>query len=413
MNIIFLTLVKIRDDRQTDVYSSLLREFTDAGHEVYIISPIERRDKMKNKSRQFGRLHLHFAEIGNYFNVGWVKKGISTIFLSGQYLNTIRRELDNISYDLILYSTPPITFAPVIKYLRKKNKSAVTYLMLKDIWPQSMADMGTLKNSGLQGIVYKYFQIQERWMYSLSDYIGCMSPACAKYVLRHNRNLNRKRVELCPNAVNFNDEWNQIKLSKAEAKAFREKYNVPVDKVVFVFGGNIGSGHDPDFLEECIKWNEKRTDSFILFVGEGIYYERIKTAINEIEAKNTKIIPYLPQDEYAKLLAACDVGIITLDHRFTCPNYPSRLMSYLADSKPVIIASDAVSDVGLIAKKNGYGYWCESNDIEKFISLMDYYMDESRRLEMGRKGYEYLKKHYNTKLVYKRIMSHIAYTVRL
>ena len=53
-------------------------------------------------------------------------------------------------------------------------------------------------------------------MYILSDYIGCMSPACARYVLRHNRYLDKERIELCPNAVNFDDEWNRNVLSEEE-----------------------------------------------------------------------------------------------------------------------------------------------------------------------------------------------------
>lgn len=407
MKIIFLTLVKIRDKNQTDIYSSLMREFAKHGHAIYIVSPVERRENDNLKNFISDNIHYHYASIGNYYNTPWIEKGVTTVTLQRQYIKTIKEELSNVRFDLILYATPPVTFAGVIRFLKEHN-NAKTFLMLKDVWPQSMKDMETLKDTGMQGIVYKYFKCKEKEMYRLSDYIGCMSPACAKYMLENNPEVSKERVSVCPNALNFDDGLNHVELSEMEKKEIREKYNIPSEKIIFVFGGNIGNGHDPDFLEESMRLNEKRMDSFILFVGKGVYFDRINGVIHKENLKNSKIIPYLPQEEYIKLMAACDVGMITLDHRFTCPNYPSRLMSYLVDKKPVIIAQDNVSDVGPIAEKNGYGYWCRSTEPEKYISLMDNYVDDNKRKEMGHHGYEFLRKNYNTEKVYEIIMSYVG-----
>lgn len=406
MNIIFLTLVKIREKNQTDLYSSLMREFTKHGHSVYIVSPVERREKTQPKSFVHENMHYHYANIGNYFNTPWIEKGVTTVFLQRQYVSTIKRELSDVKFDLILYATPPVTFAGVIKYLKSDNK-AKTFLMLKDVWPQSMADMGTLRATGIQGIVYNYFKRKEKAMYALSDYIGCMSPACVDYLLRMNPEIQKEKVSVCPNALNFDDEMNHLVLSEKEKADIRKSYDIPANKIVFVFGGNIGNGHDPDFLEECMRLNEKRNDSFMLFVGKGIYYDRISSTIIDEDMKNSKIIPYLPQEEYIKLMSACDVGLITLDHKFACPNYPSRLMSYLVDKKPVLIAQDEVSDVGPIAEENGYGFWCKSTEPECFVALMDKFENTERREEMGKMGYEFLKENYNTSKVYQTIMSYV------
>lgn len=405
MNVLFLTLSKIRNDKQNDIYSALLKEFVKNGDNVYVVSPCERRESEKIKECTFGNLHLYFANIGNYYNTKWIEKGITTLFIGRQYKKLVRKDFSNVRFDLILYSTPPITFSSLIKYLKKKS-GAVTYLMLKDIWPQSMVDMETLGTKGLQGVIYNYFKLKERKLYIASDYIGCMSPACRKYLLNNDKYIDPNTVELCPNAVNFESE-NVLRITDEKKDVIRVKYGIPNDKVVFIFGGNIGNGHDPDFLEACIKLNEKRTNTFILFVGRGFFYERIKKVISGEKIKNSNIIAYLPQDKYQELMAACDVGMITLDHRFTCPNYPSRLMSYLLDSKPVIIAQDRVSDVGPIAEENGYGFWCESTDASRFVELMDRYIDPNVRKKMGERGYNFLKENYNTKEVYKTICKHI------
>ena len=45
-----------------------------------------------------------------------------------------------------------------------------------------------------------------------------------------------------------------------------------------------------------------------------------------------RLVPHgMNKEEYMKVMAACDVGLIFLDHRFTIPNFPSRLLSYIAE----------------------------------------------------------------------------------
>ena len=42
MNVLFLTLVAISSLEERDIYTDLLRELTRNGHDVYVISPVER-----------------------------------------------------------------------------------------------------------------------------------------------------------------------------------------------------------------------------------------------------------------------------------------------------------------------------------------------------------------------------------
>ena len=50
-----------------------------------------------------------------------VEKGIGTLLLEGQYKAAIKKYLGGVKFDLITYSTPPITFTNVVKYLKKHN----------------------------------------------------------------------------------------------------------------------------------------------------------------------------------------------------------------------------------------------------------------------------------------------------
>ena len=113
----------------------------------------------------------------------------------------------------------------------------------------------------------------------------------------------------------------------------------------------------------------------------------------------------LPKEDYDQLVRSCDVGLIFLDHRFTIPNYPSRLLSYLENKMPVLCATDPNTDMGRIAEENGYGFWCESVRPEDFTALVDRMLAADRK-EMGEKGYEFLKKNYTVENTYNAVMRH-------
>lgn len=53
-----------------------------------------------------------------------VEKGIGTLLLENQFKSAIKKYLGDVKFDLITYSTPPITFTNVVKYLKKKESAS-------------------------------------------------------------------------------------------------------------------------------------------------------------------------------------------------------------------------------------------------------------------------------------------------
>ena len=71
-------------------------------------------------------------KIGGYFNVNSIRKGITLIEIEHQVISAIKKYWSSVKFDMVLYATPPISFAKVIQYIKKRD-NAVSYLMLKDI----------------------------------------------------------------------------------------------------------------------------------------------------------------------------------------------------------------------------------------------------------------------------------------
>jgi len=398
MNVLFVTLYDIRNIDNSGIYEDLLREFSKNGHHVYVVSPTERRNHEKTHLIDSENAIILKVHTGNIQKTNIIEKGIATILLERQYISSIKKYLSNVKFDLVLYSTPPITLAGAVQYIKKRDE-AKTYLLLKDIFPQNAVDLGMMSTAGIKGLMYKYFRRKEMKLYDLSDKIGCMSPANVDYVLKHNPDVPAEKVEVCPNCIVPFD----MSISNEERIAMRKKYDIPLDKSVFVYGGNLGKPQGIPFLIECLKSQASNEQSYFLIVGDGTEYEKLNSYINEDSPKNVKLMKRLPKEDYDRMVAACDVGMIFLDHRFTIPNFPSRLLSYMQAKLPVLCVTDRNTDIGKIAVENNFGWWCESDKPQNFTETVDKALNADLKA-LGENGFEYLINNYTTERSYNTII---------
>ncbi len=405
MNLIILTLVRISDIEERGIYQDLMRKFRDEGHQVYIVTAAERRMGQQTSLVDSHGVKILNVKTLNVQKTNIVEKGIGTLLIESQFKIAIKKYLGDVSFDLITYSTPPITFTNVVKYLKRKNPDAISYLQLKDIFPQNAVDIGMF---GKKSIFNWYFRKKEKALYEVSDYIGCMSPANVQFLLKHNPEIDASRVEVAPNSIDIYLDDNldgDLGQEKAERYYIRKKYELPTDKPIFIYGGNLGKPQGIDYLVKCLEANKKRTDCYFVVVGTGTEYPCLEAWYNADFKHNVKLMQGLPKADYDLLVKHCDVGMIFLDHRFTIPNYPSRLLSYLENKMPVLCATDVNTDIGKIAEENGYGYWCESVKPEDFTALVNKMLASDRKA-MGEKGYEFLKNNYLVEHTYNAIMAH-------
>lgn len=405
MNILLLTMVSgIANIETSGIYTDLMRKFRDNGHEVYIVYPKERRQKQPTGVAHLQGIHFLGVKTLNVTKTNVIEKGIGQVLMEGLFRSALKRHFGDINFDLILYSTPPITLTSVIKYAKERNPKAVSYLLLKDIFPQNAVDLGMLSKNRLIGLLYKYFRKKEKELYRISDYIGCMSPANVQYVLKHNPEINSSSVEIAPNSYEIPSQY--VMRDVVAIEEIRKKYNLPICKPIFIYGGNMGKPQGIPFLIECMKAIKDREDCHFVIVGDGTEYFKLESFMREYQPKAVSLFRYLPKNDYDALASACDVGLIFLDYHFTIPNYPSRLLPYLMGHKPILAATDPNCDTGSLAEENGYGMWCPSNDVNAFTQVLNKLLKSDLK-QMGENGYRYYLNNYTVQHTYDAIMSHL------
>lgn len=401
MNVLFMTTGSLASVRSHSIYPDLIREFLKHGHQVHTVSSYEKRSGKETECLEEDGARVLKVRIGNLTKCGLLEKGISTLTIAGKYRAAMAKYFPKVEFDLILYSTPPITLVDLIASLKARDQ-AMTYLMLKDIFPQNAVDLGMLTKTGPKSILYSYFRGKEKQLYRVSDRIGCMSQANVRYLLEHNPGLDPAAVDVCPNAMEIRD----VSLSEPQKAEVRERYGIPADKTVFVYGGNLGKPQDIPFVIECLKRTADHPEAYFVIAGDGTEYGRLRSWVAEAGPGNVRLIQRLPAEEFDRLTAACDVGLIFLDHRFTIPNFPSRLLSYMQAGLSVLACTDPVSDVGDVIEEGGFGWRCGSDDPEAAAAMVDR-ICRADRGGMGERALRYLRERYDVSVCYAQIMEQI------
>lgn len=391
MNILFLTLVKIEGiEEKHNIYSDLARKLVSMGHTVKFVCPAKVGDCTRYITYN-GESGVLYVKTGQVEKTNLIKKGINTLFLGATFKKAICKNITE-KFDLIIYSTPPITLVSVVRKIKQRDK-AKTYLLLKDIFPQNAVDLGMMSKRGIRGIIYSYFRHVEKELYRISDYIGCMSEANKEYLLLNNRFISKKKVFISPNSIELTNE----KIAEeCEKKIIREKFEIPLDRKIFLYGGNLGKPQDVPFIVECLKACKDFNEAYFVVCGNGTEYYKMEEFFEREKPQNVKLINSLPRDEYEDFVKCADVGLIFLDHRFTIPNFPSRLLSYIKNGIPVYALTDKSTDIGEIITTNNFGWWDESNNSENFASVIKDICKNNIPKAMTENAIRFVRENYST-----------------
>ncbi|MBU3197383.1 glycosyltransferase family 4 protein [Clostridium algidicarnis] len=381
------------------LYIDLINELKDRGNNVYMVCPNERRNGQGTVQERKEKINVLRVHTGNITKTNLLEKGISTVLIEYQFIKAIKRYYGNIKFDIVLYTTPPVTFEKVISYIKNKD-NCLSYLILKDIFPQNAVDLEIMSKNSL---VFKYFRLKEKKLYAISDFIGCTSKGNIEYVVKKNHEIDYSKMELFPNSI----RPRQLKDRRLERHVLRQKYDIPKDAIVFVYGGNIGKPQGIEFIKEVLKRTNEYRELFIMILGSGTHYLELLNFAIDLKSENVKVISSIPQEEYWEFLSCCDVGLIFLDRRFTVPNTPARLTYYMESALPILAATDKNTDIKEILSEAKCGHWIESGDIEGYLEHIELLLkDESRRKELGKNGRLYLERNYTLDKNYEKLIKH-------
>lgn len=386
MNVLFITPSFPKEEMGQNIYTDIAEGIA-IKNKITVVVAEEKKKNEKTTLVKERNIPVLRVRVGNLYDVSFIEKGLTFITMQYKIKNAIRKYLKNENYDMILFMAPPITLGSVVKYAMKKYK-AISYLMQKDIFPQNAID---LKIMTKKSPVYWYFRYKEKNMYKIATFIGCMSKKNMEFLEKHNKFLDKNKLELFPNTITCR------KGKKERNSALRRKYDIADDAVLAIYGGNFGKPQGINFIEKVLQEYKNNSKVVFLFIGKGTEKEKLYNFIKDTNIKNAIALDFVPRDEYLEILSSADIGLVFLDYRFTIPNIPSRTLSYFEYELPIMAATDKNTDYRNLLEDAKAGLWSESNNIDNYKREFDKLIaDKKLREKMGQNGRKYLEENLTT-----------------
>jgi len=359
MKILFLFISYPEDESSSNLTKDLSDEFNKQGEDVYVATIREKKYERGTKLSIENSVNVLRIKSGNMFNsVSKFEKLFTMMTMNKNILKQIKKYWASIEFDLVIGTTPYMANAKLINGLKSYYKCP-SFLILWDLFPQNAKDLGLIKSR----LLFNFFKRQEHKNLLSFDYIGCMSQGNVNYVKNHYNFIAEKQLSLFP-------LWSKIKEKAIVSKdEMRKKYGFEIDDFILVFGGNMGK---PQNLQNVLKLAFEVKDFQqikFLFVGRGMEVNNLKKLRESMNLDSVIFKDFIPRDDYEKLLSSCDVGIVSLDQRFTVPNFPSKTVDYLKLGLPILAAVDkcALNDYGKLLEEDiKAGLCCEATNMKKY-----------------------------------------------
>lgn len=265
-------------------------------------------------------------------------------------------------FDGVVWYSPSIFFGPLIKHLVARNKCR-SYLILRDIFPDWMVELGLLK----KGIQYRILKGIELYQYSVADVIGVQSAANFDY-FKATPYKQGSRLEVLETwAAAAPDIGCSIDISKTSLAG----------RKILVFAGNMGVAQGLHRVLEMLQALKHRDDIGLALVGRGSELSRLKSQAESNQLNNVVFFDEIAPEEIAGLYAQCRVGIVALDPRLRVSNnLPGKFVSYMQAGLPVLAFVNPGNNLAGLIEKERIGKVSTALSADGFAGVLEQLLND-------------------------------------
>jgi glycosyltransferase involved in cell wall biosynthesis len=283
-------------------------------------------------------------------------------------------------FDVILVYSPPLPLGITGIWLGR-IKNCPVIINIQDLYPQTVIDLGLLKNRVLIWVSRK----MERFIYKNSDVLTVHSEGNKKYLISYG--VARHKIKVINNWV----DTELITLGDKDNE-FSRKFGLN-GKFVVSFAGVIGFAQGLEVVVHAANILKGYRDIIFVLIGDGVKKPFLEKVAKSLRLDNILFIPTQPRSIYPQILHASDVSVVTLSKDLLTPVVPGKMLSIMAAGKPVLASLPLSGDAPKIIKKYGCGIVVEPDSPELFANaILKLYNNRSLCEEMGKKGRETAEK---------------------
>lgn len=359
----------------------LVKALLKRDHKVSVITAEPHRYDLKEKIQfkkyeKDSKLEIYRIRGGKNNDTFWRRPVNYFIFMVNSLIYSLKLTHTGGGYDLIFATSPPITSAVtafICAFLKKKD----FILEVRDLWPDTLVDLKIFKNK----LIINFLVYIEKILYRKAKLIVVVSEAFKIKIT--DKGVSENKIVTFPNGLDKEFVLENVAIKRKNA--FREEYNIPKDKIIVSYVGNVGISQN---LKIIIGAAEKIKDNNILFlvVGEGLEKRRLLRLAKEKHLDNKILfLDALPRDKIKDIYQLSDILFLQLkDLIIFKRTIPSKIFEYLGSGLPIIYGLNGIA--ANILKDSGNGIKIKPECDEDLVGAVktiknkyDFYMGRAKK----------------------------------
>lgn len=280
---------------------------------------------------------------------------------------------------IVAGSTPPtqgVLCALVAKRLSKKYKRPVPFIFsLQDMFPESLATTGLCKKSS---ILYKIGGKISDYTYRHATRIRVISDSMKETLIK--KGVPAEKITVIYNWI---DTDATIPVARENNPLFDE-LGLARDKFYVTYAGNLGNSQNVDIMLSCAEVLKDKEDIRFVIFGGGSEKDRFEKQITDSGLTNVHLFPLQPMERVSQVYSLGNVSFVTCKKGVGVGAFPSKTVSIMATSTPVIASFDLDSDLCRILTENEAGLCADAEDVQGAVdAILTLYNDREQCCRLG------------------------------
>ncbi len=257
-----------------------------------------------------------------------------------------------LNFDLVFVSSNP-AIGPILGLYFKIKKKIPYIVLVWDIYPNVIEV--SITNIFVKPLIKIWYFIN-KYIYRNADSIitigNTMSETIKNDYLKENL-----QIDIIPNWAD--PEF--IKPIDKQDNPFIKKHNLN-DKLVVLYSGKMGLGHDLDTILKAAKGLESYIDIIFLFVGHGPGYTLVEKIIDDTNPSNVLLLPLQSKDMFPFSITSGDIGIVAQEKGLAHLFMPCKTYNLMSAGSGIISISEGKNDLRETIESNNIGFNVEPGD---------------------------------------------------
>lgn len=367
-------------------------------------------------------LHNTFEESINYKNNEFYQEketnNYRRIFIKTPkyYSNGFRRLINQLSFSYRAYqvgrkklkeeSTPEVIigssvhlFTGLTAFFLAKKANAKFVFEVRDIWPQTLVDLGALKENSIVTKVFKYI---ESFLYKKADLIISLLPNADEHIVKYG--VSRDKISYVPNGLDvkaFNESIKNEQLNKQ----LKDYFNENKENLILTYTGAHGVANGLDTIINTANLLKKHKSIKFLLVGDGPEKNALIKLSRQYKLDNVTFISRVEKNQVAKILENSDVCLFHLKDTpvFKYGLSSNKLFDYMYSGRPMIFAVNTSYN---FAEESQSGIQISPESPKEMantiLELSE--MPMSKLTEMGKSGKEFVLENHDYRILAERLI---------